>query len=84
MNSPTQISIKLAAALLLQRGKISVSDIRALPLVESDDAADAIVEGLTSIYNLERFQHRETPDHNWEDVFRLRDPRLEENTYLLR
>lgn len=79
MNNLAHISAKLAAALLRQRGEISVPDIRALPFVENDEVANAIIENLTSTYHLERCQHRETPNHRWEDVLRFRHPMHEQN-----
>ena len=71
MNNYTQISMKLAAALLLQRGKISISDIRALPFAENDDTVNFIVESLFSTYRLERYLYHDIANHRWEDVLRL-------------
>ena len=73
MNDFTHISIRLAAALLLQRGEISISDIQALPFVENDDAVKVIVESLSSIYHVERCQYR-AATHKWEDILRIRYP----------
>ena len=71
MNNYIQISVKLAAALLLQRGKISISDIRALPFVENDDAVNFIIESLSHTYRLERYPYRNIANQRWEDVLRL-------------
>ena len=71
MNKYIKISVKLAAALLLQRGKISISDIRALPFVENDDAVNFIIASLSHTYRLKRYPHRDIASHKWEDMFRL-------------
>ena len=70
MNNYIQISVKLAAALLLQRGKISISDIRALPFVENDDAVNFIIASLSHTYRLKRYPYRDA-NQRWEDILRL-------------
>ena len=79
MTNLTHISTKLAAVLLLQRGQVSIPDIRALPFVENDETVSTIIECLGHTYQIERSQYRETPNDRWEDVLRLRTPLSEQN-----
>jgi len=72
MNDFTHISIKLATALLLQQGRISISDIRALPFVENRHVVNAIITSLNSAYDLECYLARNPITERWEDVFRFR------------
>ena len=55
MNYST-IPLRLAAALLLKRGEISLGEIRALPLVEDEDFALAIAEALKQQFDVERYE----------------------------
>ena len=52
------IPLRLATALLLQRGEISLGEIRALPLVEDEDFALAIAEVLKQQFDVERYERR--------------------------
>lgn len=62
-----EITLKMAAALLLKEGKLTLSEIEALPFVDSEKLAQAIA---LSLYN--RF------DVEWEeDTIRLIKPGLE-------
>lgn len=51
------ISTKLAAALLVEQGSISLSDIEVLPLVRSHAEAVAIAEALVEVFDA-RVSHR--------------------------
>jgi hypothetical protein len=75
MPNLTNVSIKLAAAVLLHDREISVIDIRALPFVESDEDVQAIVGALSRVFVLDTEQRRGTGGAVpfWEDVLRLRD-----------
>ena len=54
MTNTSIIPIRLAAALLLKRGEISLRDIRSLPLVDNDkDYALAIANQLSQHYDIE-------------------------------
>jgi len=71
----TDVSTKIAAALLLQHREISVGDIRALPFVESDDDAWDIVGALCRSFRIDMVQRRDptNPIPAWEDILQLRE-----------
>jgi len=52
------LATKLAAALLLKRGEIAVSDIEALPLVEDARQAMLIADQLTEMFSTYRQQRQ--------------------------
>jgi hypothetical protein len=52
------IATRLAATLLESRGEISLSEIRALPLVDDDDVAVAIADILARDYDVQRYERR--------------------------
>ena len=54
----SNIPLRLATALLLKRGEISLGEIRALPLVEDEDFALAIAEALKQQFDGERYERR--------------------------
>lgn len=64
---------RLAAALLLHHGEISVTDIEALPLVENREMAEMVADGLTRWLGAQRYQKRLVGPimSTWEDVIRL-------------
>ena len=66
-------AVKLAAALLKQFGQISVSEIRALPFVRSDEEAMIIAKSLAEAFDVEIRQVRQDGHdlNNWVDVLRL-------------
>ncbi len=72
----TSIPIKLATALLLNEGQISISDIEALPLVENEQMAYHIARHLADRFDTYTSQ-RETggaTGFSWEEVLVLRSP----------
>lgn len=54
----SDLATKLAAALLLRRGEITISDIEALPLVQDEREAMEIAERLAEIFSTSRQQRR--------------------------
>ena len=78
MTDNSLIPIRLAAALLLKRGEISLRDIRSLPIVDNDkDYALAIADQLSQYYEIECIE--QNPNHHssqTEDVFRYVPPKL--------
>jgi hypothetical protein len=68
------VSKRIAGALLLSHREISVRDIRAIPFVESDDDAAAVVSALLKSFTVEIVQRRGNSGFGvsaWEDVIRL-------------
>jgi hypothetical protein len=65
----TDISKRIAGALLLRNREISVRDIRAVPFVETDDDVEAIVNALLRSFTVEMVQRRS--GSGWEDVIQL-------------
>ena len=71
----SMIPTRLAAALLLKRGEISLGEIRALPFVEDKDFVLAIADVLAQNFDVERYERcvgRSTSE--FEDVIRLVTP----------
>ncbi|HKZ50963.1 MAG TPA: hypothetical protein VJ256_04310 [Dehalococcoidia bacterium] len=70
------LSTKIAALLLLHEGEITLTDIEALPLVESQAMAAAIAMRLVEAFSAERSQRKRSKGDIsfWEDVIRLRQP----------
>ena len=67
------IPTRLASALLLKHGEISLAEIRALPLVDDEEAVLAIADLLAHNFNVTRFGRweRGAPSARFEDVIRL-------------
>lgn len=70
------VPTRLAAAILVQHGEISLGEIRALPLVEDQRAALAIADLLAHNFPVTRFGRWEdgAPSYRFEDVIRLLEP----------
>ena len=69
------IPTRLATALLLKRGEISIGEIRALPLVEDEYFALAIADALAQNFNVERYErYTDQPASQCDDVLRLLVP----------
>jgi hypothetical protein len=69
------ISKRIAALLLLHRRELSMSDIRAVPFVETDDDVLEIIGALSNSFPLEKTQRRISNASGlavWEDVLQLR------------
>ena len=70
------IPARLAASLLSARGEISLTEIRALPLVDDDDVAMAIADILARDFDVERHERLVSRSpFDIEDVLRLAAPR---------
>ena len=76
MAKVNNISLKLAAALLLQKGELTISDIRALPFVDSEEFAKVIAFSLQNRFNAEWGQRKIQTSgvSHWEDVLLLGIP----------
>lgn len=72
----TRIPIKLATALLLNEGQISISDIEALPLVEDEQMAYDIARYLADRFDTYASQREISgaAGFSWEEVLVLRSP----------
>ena len=72
-NELVDLRFRLAAALLLHYGELSITDIQALPMVESRDIAEIVADELTKHLGAERSQKRivGTTLPMWEDVMQL-------------
>ncbi len=71
------ISTRLAALLLMQDGEIALSDIEALPFVETRERAICVAASLAQSFDVEIYQRRKptSGSDSWEDVIRLKTPR---------
>lgn len=70
-----EAAVKIAAALLQQYGQISVSEIRALPFVQTDEEAMMIARSLAEAFDVQIEQIRQTvhsPINRWVDTLRLK------------
>lgn len=66
------VPARLAAALLLNRGEISLGEIKALPLVDDDNCALAIADMLAQNFTVDRYERRiGGAVREFEDVIRL-------------
>jgi hypothetical protein len=71
------LSTRIAAALLLQKGEITLKDIEAIPFVDSHETAFAIAARLARNFDVETLQvsrGRENSLDPWDDVIRLKTP----------
>lgn len=68
------IGTRLAGALLLQKGELSISDIMALPLVEDEEEAALLMSVLLRCFDAEIEQRRVKASivPAWEEVISLR------------
>ena len=76
MHTYSTIPIRLATALLLKHGEISFGEIRALPLVENEQAVLAIADLLAHNFRVKRLGRWESgaPSTRFEDVICLIGP----------
>lgn len=77
MNIATErMGVKLASALLLHYGEVSMEDIRAMPFFASPDESEAVIRYLLATFNVEIYQRRISsyPMLQWEEVIGIRDP----------
>jgi hypothetical protein len=66
---------RIAATLLCERRELPVEDLRAIPLVDSQQTLSEVVNHLLTEFNAEVVQRSVTnkPFLRWEQVIRLRD-----------
>lgn len=58
MTSYSKVPTRLAVALLLKYGEISLGEIRALPLIKDEEHALAIAHALTTWFDVEHYEQR--------------------------
>lgn len=77
MYSFSRVPMKLAAAILIEHGEISLGEIRALPLVEDEQSVLAIADLLAHNFSVAQFGRWEdgAPSCRFESVIRLLEPR---------
>ena len=70
------LSAKIAALLLVQDGEIKISDIEALPFVDSRELAAIIAKKLVQQFDAEMLSLKTTKAgvSFWEEVIRLKKP----------
>lgn len=75
MTTDARIPVRLAAALLLKRGEISLEEIKALPMVNDQDFAIMIANILAARFNAELYERNLGESaFQVEDVIRLVAP----------
>ena len=69
----SEIGLRFASALLLHRGEISISDIRALPFITHPDESDAVIGALLKNFNVEIYTKKVAshPIPEWEEIIKL-------------
>jgi hypothetical protein len=79
------IGIKLASALLLQYGEISLEDIQAMPFLIQPNEVETVIKSLLGTFNVEVYQKMVTsyPTPQWEQVIRLRGEQHEHRSGVL-
>lgn len=83
MSELIYISTKLAAALLVQKGELSIPEIRALPFVENDEAVLFIIKRLTNNFEVKRYQRRIVKNQEgWEDIISLDHASKDQSTLI--
>ena len=72
--STQNIGLKLAGALLMYNGELSVNDIRAMPFFSGSDESELVIKALETSFKTERYTRKVTsqPIPQWEDVIRLK------------
>jgi hypothetical protein len=75
----TKAAIRIAAALLKQRGELSISDIKAIPFLSSPQQVTTVVEYLVSNLHGEIYRKKVStqPISRWEQFIRIKS--LSEN-----
>ena len=75
MATDARIPVRLAAALLLKRGEVSLEEIKALPMVNDQDFAIMVANILTARFNAELHERNLGKSASqFEDVVRLVAP----------
>lgn len=70
----TKAAIRVAAALLQQRGELSINDIKAIPFLFTPDEVETVVEYLISHLHGEIYQKKVSsrPISRWEQFIRIK------------
>jgi len=68
------IGLKIAGALLIKYGELSVRDIQAIPFFSDSPHIETVIEYLTRFYNAEIYTKRiaSSTIPEWEQIIRLR------------
>ena len=74
---PGKVSLKLASALLLHNGEVSVEDIKAMPFLTDPGESEAIINSLINTFNVEVCLKRVSlqPIPEWEEIIKLKNRR---------
>jgi len=69
-----KIGLKLATALLLRHGEVSIEDIKAMPFFTDPSESEAVINSLIRTFNVEVYQKRVSlqPFPEWEEVIRIK------------
>lgn len=72
---PQDLGLRLASALLMRYGEVSVEDIRAIPLFKNFDESEAVIKALQKLFNVEIYTKKVTawPILQWEELIRLKE-----------
>jgi len=70
-----KIGLRLASALLLHYGEVSVGDIRALPVFSRPEEAEAVIRALINNFKVEIYTKKvaSKPIPEWEEIIRLQE-----------
>jgi len=69
-NELKTVSLKLAEAILLHRGEISLDELKALPFIDEEDS-ELLARYLSSKFHL-RIYIRKFKNEEWEEVLSMR------------
>ncbi len=69
-NKLKTVSLKLAEAILLHRGEISLRELKALPFIDEEDS-ELLAKYLSSKFNL-RIHVRKFKNEEWEEVLSMK------------
>ena len=75
MSTTTEkIGVKLASALLLHYGELSIEDIRAMPFLTQPDEAEIVIRRLSEMFNVEIYSKKVSsyPMPEWEKMMRIK------------
>lgn len=69
------LGLKVATALLMHEGEVSMTDIRSLPFFVSPEQPEAVIQAILGSYNVEVYTRRVSsePIPEWEEFIRLRE-----------
>ena len=77
MSTIETIGYRLAGALLIHNGELSIEDIQAMPFLTQPSDADNIIKFLLGMFDAEIYQKKISsyPTPQWEQIIRLRSPK---------